>query len=252
MTRDISVLQRFRPRHLHLEPFPYIMIEDALPQDLYDQLAAQYPESSLGGHTHGFSDFRYYQKDFTDEHVTPLWREFVAFHSSRAFKDQVMRAIEPGMRHLYPEITDKYLTVDTILRHTGKPRGVAAMEVQFVMNSADVEKIRTPHLDQGRELFACLFYMKRPDDMSTGGDLYLYEKTTPDFEFRSGRLAPEDQIRPVTSMPYRANNLVIFLNSTNSIHGVGPRTKAQVIRRYVNITCHIREKLFLLDKTHEE
>lgn len=252
MTRNISVLQRFQPHHLHLEPFPYIMIEDALPQELYHQLAEQYPESSLGGHTHGFSDFRYYQKDFTDEHVTPLWQEFVAFHSSRAFKDQVVRAIEPGLRKLYPEITDKYLEVDTILRHTGKPKGVAAMEVQFVMNSADTEKIRTPHLDQGRELFACLFYMKKPDDTSIGGDLYIYEKIAPDFQFRSGRLAPEDQIRPVASMPYRANNLVIFLNSSNSIHGVGPRTNAQVIRRYVNITCHIREKLFLLDKTHEE
>lgn len=252
MTRDISILQRFRSEHLHLEPFPHIIIEDALPQDLYDRLAAEYPESSLGGYTHGFRDFRYYQMDFTPEHITPLWQEFVDFHSSRAFKDQVVRAIEPGLRRLYPEIADKYLEVDTILRHQGKPRGVAAMEVQFVMNSADTEKIRTPHLDQGRELFACLFYMKRPDDHSTGGDLYIYEKTTTDFEFKSGRLAPEDQIRTVSSVPYRANSLIIFLNSLDSIHGVGPRTGAQVLRRYVNITCHIREKLFLLDKTHEE
>lgn len=249
---NLSLLQNFRPEHLHLKPFPFIFIEDALPLELYDRLAAEYPESSLGGHTHGFKDFRYYQMDFSDEHITPLWQQFVDFHSGRDFKDQVVRALEPGLRRLYPDIADKYLEVDTILRHTGKPHNAAAMEVQFVMNSADTEKIRTPHLDQGRELFACLFYMKRPDDHSTGGDLLIYEKASADFEFLPGRIAPTDQIRPVANIPYRANNLVIFLNGTDSIHGVGPRENAQVLRRYVNITCHIREKLFLLDKTHEE
>lgn len=252
MTENLSLLQRFQSHHLHLEPFPYIMIEEALPWDLYYDLADQYPQSILAGHTQGFKDFRYLQADFSDEHVTPLWYEFAAFHTSRAYKDQVIAALEPGMRRYYPDLIEKYQTVDTSLRHHGKPHGTAAMELQFVMNSADTEKIRTPHLDQGRELFACLFYMKRPDDLSTGGDLLIYEKTTADFEFQPGRIAPADQIRAVASVPYRANNLVIFLNSLDSIHGVGPRHDAQVLRRYVNIDCHIREKLFVLDKRHAD
>lgn len=249
---NLSLLQRFRPSDLRLDPFPYIIIEGALPWDLYAQLAAEYPEAILGGQSSGFKDFRYCQADFTDQYVTPLWRDFVDFHTSRAYKDLVIKAIEPGLRRYYPDIVEKYLSVDVSLRHHGKPHGTAAMELQFVMNSADTEKIRTPHLDQGRELFACLFYMKRPDDTSTGGDLLIYEKTTSDFQFQPGRIAPPDRIRPVASVPYKANNLVIFLNSLNSIHGVGPRQGAQVLRRYVNIDCHIREKLFVLDQRHAQ
>ena len=228
------------------------MIEGALPWDLYHQLAAQYPESSLGGHTQGFKDFRYVQSEFTSQHITPLWQQFVDFHTSRLYKDQVIEAMAPGLQRRYPELLDKYFKIDVSLRHHGKPRTTAAMEVQFVMNSADTEKIRTPHLDQGRELFACLFYMKRPDDASTGGDLLIYEKASPEFEFLPGRIAPVDKIRPVARVPYAANNLVIFLNSLDSIHGVNPRENAQVLRRYVNIDCHIAEKLFRLDKPHAD
>lgn len=251
MKQNLSVLQNFTPDCLHLEPYPYIVIENALPQDIYAQLSDEYPEAVLEGCTQGFKDFRYYQWQFTKEYVSPLWQEFVDFHTSKEYKNQVMQCLEPGMRLRYPEIADKYLEVGVSLRHHGKPRNAAAMEVQFVMNSADTSSIRTPHLDQGRELFACLFYMKKPDDQSTGGDLVIYEKTTDDFEFISGRLAPLDKIRPVDCVPYHANTLVIFLNSIDSIHGVTPRQDAKIMRRYVNIDCHIAEKLFKIETTHE-
>lgn len=247
MTTNFSLLQNFQPSHLHLDPFPYIHIENALPQQLYDQLADQYPESILGGAVSGFKDFRYCQHEFTDQHVTPLWKQFIDFHSSKAYKDQVIQALEPGMRQYYNDITDKYLTCETILRNQGKPKLKAALEVQFVMNSADTEKIRTPHLDQGRELFACLFYMRKPEDVSDGGDLIIYKKNHEDFRFQSGRLAPVEHILEAGRVPYKPNSLVIFLNTSDSIHGVSLRNNASVFRRYVNIDCHVTEKLFVLE-----
>lgn len=244
---NLSVLQNFKPENLYLDPYPYIYIEDALPQDLYDQLAAEYPESILKGATTGFKDFRYCQHDFTDEHITPLWKKFVDFHTSKKYKNQVIQALEPGMRKYYSEITDKYLNIDVSLRRGGKAKTTAALEVQFVMNSFDTKKIRTPHLDQARELFACLFYMKKPEDKSEGGDLVVYKKLGNDFKFLEGRVAPIDRIEEVNRIKYKANNLIIFLNTFDSIHGVSPRNDPEIFRRYVNIDCHIAEKLFVLD-----
>lgn len=244
---NLSVLQNFKPENLYLYPFPYIYIENALPQNLYDQLASSYPESILNGATAGFKDFRYYQHDFTDQHVTSLWKDFVKFHTSKAYKDQVIQSLEPGMRKYYPEITDKYLNVDVSYRYEGKAKNTAALEVQFVMNSADTEKIRTPHLDQSRELFACLFYMKKPEDQSDGGDLIVYKKIGENFKFIEGRIAPLDRIKETNRIKYKANSLIIFLNTTDSIHGVSQRINAEVFRRYVNIDCHIAEKLFALE-----
>ena len=245
--KNLSVLQNFKPENLYLSPFPYIYIENALPQNLYDQLAAEYPESVLNGATTGFKDFRYYQHEFTDKHITPLWKEFIEFHTSKEYKDQVIRAIEPGMRKYYPEITDKYLDIDVSLRHAGKARTTAALEVQFVMNSFDTDKIRTPHLDQARELFASLFYMKKPEDNSEGGDLVIYKKIGDNFKFLEGRRAPTDRIEEVNRVTYKANSIVIFLNTFDSIHGVSSRINPEIFRRYVNIDCHVAEKLFVLD-----
>jgi len=244
---NLSLLQNFKLKNFHLEPFPHINIENALPEELYNQLAAEYPESILNGATSGFKDFRYEQHNFTKEHITPLWKQFIDYHTSKEYKDELIRAIEPGLKKYYPDIVEKYLTSGVVLRRTGKPVNAIAMEVQFVMNSADTEKIRTPHLDQGRELFACLFYMKKPEDLSAGGDLIVYKKTGNNFQFNSGRLAPEDRIEEVSRIKYQANNLVIFLNTVDSIHGVSRRENAEVFRRYVNIDGHVAEKLFRLE-----
>lgn len=242
---DFSVLQNFNDDCLHLNPFPYICIENALPTDLYERLAAEYPENILEDGPKSFSDFRYCQEDFSSEYITPLWKEFVDFHTSKEYKDQLINALLPGLQKYYPDIVEKYLKSEVCLRHE-TVQGALRLEVQFVMNSPDTRSIRTPHLDQARELFACLFYCKKPEDTSTGGDLIVYKKKTDPFVFNKGRIAPVDQIEEVTRVPYKANTLVAFLNTPDSIHGVSQRIDPTIIRRYVNIDGHVEEKLFRL------
>lgn len=242
---NLSVLQNFKSENLHLSPFPYICIENALPTDLYDQLAAEYPESILNDGPTSFSDFRYCQEDFSPKYVTPLWKKFVDFHTSKEYKDQLIKILKPALEKYYPDIVEKYLNSAVCLRHQAV-KGALRLEVQFVMNSPDTKSIRTPHLDQGRELFACLFYFKKPEDESTGGDLIIYKKTTDPFVFNSGRIAPVDQIEEVDRVPYKANTLAVFLNTPDSIHGVSQRVDPKIIRRYVNIDGHVEEKLFRL------
>lgn len=244
---NYSLLQRFTTQNFFLEPFPHFVVENALPSELYNTLATEYPESILNGNTSGFRDFRYKQSDFTPAHITNTWQKFVDYHTSKKFKTEVVKALLPGMLKYYPDITDKYVDIDVSLRHGGKARTTAAMEVQFVMNAADMNKIRTPHLDQAKELFACLFYMKKPEDQSQGGDLILYKKLEENCKFHLGRVAPLDKIQETKRVKYEANTLIGFLNSSDSIHGVSSRSNADVFRRYVNVDCHIAEKLFRLD-----
>ena len=242
---NLSVLQNFKNEDLHLDPFPYICIENALPTDLYNQLADEYPESVLENGPSSFSDFRYCQEDFDDKIVSPLWKKFVEFHTSKEYKDQLINILKPALEKYYPEIVEKYLNSDVCLRHQAV-RGALRLEVQFVMNSPDTKSIRTPHLDQGRELFACLFYFKKPEDTSTGGDLIIYKKAVDPFIFNSGRIAPIEDIEEVDRVQYKANTLAVFLNTPDSIHGVSQRIEPKTIRRYVNIDGHVEEKLFRL------
>ena len=57
-----TVLDKFDPaKHFFKDPYPHVIIEDALPQDLYNKLAKEFPvehikehQPLLEGHTHRY------------------------------------------------------------------------------------------------------------------------------------------------------------------------------------------------------
>jgi hypothetical protein len=117
------------------------------------------------------------------------------------------------------------------------------MEIQFVLNGMQEETVRTAHLDNGRELWAGLFYMRKPEDSSTGGDLQIF-KTVKEPTFHGVREVDMSTVEAVETVPYQANTLVLFLNTRHSLHGVTPRLGAPCVRRYINMTAHADRKLF--------
>ena len=249
---QLSVLQNFKPENLKTNPFPYIYIPEVLPWDLYERLEAEYPEQHCTkGETHGFGTMRYMQHEFDYENVvTPLWRDFAAYHTSKEYKDELIRAFRVPMTDLYPkgrfaeDLYTKYIRSDVSPRRA--PVGsTVRMELQFVMNAIDHKHIRTPHVDQSKELFACLFYFKKPEDKGEDGGLNIYRNTAgKQWRRVTGREAVPEDIKAVDHIPYKRNTMVCFLNSVDSLHGVTPRNNPSHIRRYVNIDGHIVEKLF--------
>ena len=252
MNNQLSVLQNFKPENLKTNPFPYIYIPEVLPWDLYERLEAEYPEQHCTkGETHGFGTMRYMQHEFDYENVvTPLWRDFAAYHTSKEYKDELIRAFRVPMTDLYPkgrfaeDLYTKYIRSDVSPRRA--PVGsTVRMELQFVMNAIDHKHIRTPHVDQSKELFACLFYFKKPEDKGEDGGLNIYRNTAgKQWRRVTGREAVPEDIKVVDHIPYKRNTMVCFLNSVDSLHGVTPRNNPSHIRRYVNIDGHIVEKLF--------
>mgnify|MGYP001487720898 FL=1 len=252
MNNQLSVLQNFKPENLKTNPFPYIYIPEVLPWDLYERLEAEYPEQHCTkGETHGFGTMRYMQHEFDYENVvTPLWRDFAAYHTSKEYKDELIRAFRVPMTDLYPkgrfaeDLYTKYIRSDVSPRRA--PVGsTVRMELQFVMNAIDHKHIRTPHVDQSKELFACLFYFKKPEDKGEDGGLNIYRNTAgKQWRRVTGREAVPEDIKAVDHIPYKRNTMVCFLNSVDSLHGVTPRDNPTHTRRYVNIDGHIVEKLF--------
>ena len=249
---NLSVLQNFNPDlHLKTDPFPYIHIPEVLPWDLYERLEAEYPEQHITKMQEGgFGTARYCQHEFDYNHVTPLWRDFAAYHSSKQYKDEVVRAFRKPMTDLYPkgrfaeDLYTKYIRSDVSPRRN--PVGATVrMEMQFVVNAKDHIQIRTPHVDQSKELFACLFYFKNPQDTKEDGGLNIYRNTAgKQWRRVTGREAVAEDIEVVDHIPYKRNTMACFLNSVNSLHRVTPRENPTHHRRYVNIDGHVVEKLF--------
>ena len=244
---NLSVLQNFKPEHFKMEPFPHIHIPQVLPWSLYKELEETYPEDlMLIGGTHGFDTKRYQQKDFDYSRITALWKAFSDYHTSKDFKDEVIKAFQEAINKHYKELYIKYARADVKGRYEIGNVNAIKMEMQFVINAIDAKFIRTPHVDQARELFAFLFYFKKFDDKGDDGGLNLYKKKTKGQWRRTGsnREANMEDIEVVGTIPYAKNTIVGFLNTVNSIHGVTPRENATTIRRYINIDAHVPDKLF--------
>ena len=82
----LSVLQK--KTNLILDPYPHFVIEDALPDKIYDQLDAEWPKRQLL-ETTPFDDGICYRlksdQMLKPDVVSTLWKEFAEYHTSAQF-----------------------------------------------------------------------------------------------------------------------------------------------------------------------
>lgn len=241
---NLDITQDLTHDDLIMDPCPYFAVEPALPWPLYDQLVAEYPEAHMmqDGKTH-FQARRYRQHEFEPGTITLLWQDFVAYHNSRQFKDRVLDLFVPALEKYYPTLADRLRQAAVSARHDAVA-GTVQLEMQFVLNGQQDTTVRTAHLDNSRELFAGLLYMRRPDDTSTGGDIQVFRKLVDQPGYTGIREVNLDHVAVAGTVPYRANSLILFLNTHDTIHGVTPRIGATCVRRYINIDAHQDQKLF--------
>ena len=241
---NLDVTQTITVDDLIMDPCPYFYIHNALPESLYNQLAAEYPEAHMmqdGKIT--FQARRYRQHEFVEDTISTLWQEFIDYHTSQAYKDRVLSLFAPALEKYYPEYANTLISAPVTPRHSGVS-GAVQMELQFVLNGQQEETVRTIHLDNAKELFAGLLYMRKPEDRSTGGDIQMFKSLVDNPEFTGIREVNPTQVTWAGTVPYQANTMVLFLNTKDTLHGVTPRTGADCFRRYINIDAHQDRKLF--------
>ena len=227
----LSIIQK-KPE-LILEPYPHFVIEDALPQRIYDQLEKEWPEAQLLS-TEPFDQGICYRLK-ADEMLKPgkvsnLWKEFTEYHTSIEFyKDmvQVFGEFVPAVENLSlsPRGWD-----------TGNDK--IGTDCQTVMHKPIDFSSRTAHIDNPREIYAALLYMPYKNDKSTGGEFQIHETHADILEVNKngGREVNEKAGEVVKTVPYRPNTLVVFCNnSTRCVHSVSSRKDAVLHRRSVNI-----------------
>jgi hypothetical protein len=259
MSNRLSILSNLGERRLALEPFPHIVIENALDGDVYDALMAAFPSlDTVRDRTDGLENNTLYMRPalavLSNDGFSPLFREMFAYHVSIDFWHELTPLLATTMRSLQPDLEERIGTPFEDWRVTTRGSDDDAAEVvldcQFCVNSPVTEpsSVRTAHIDKAYKFFNALLYCRHPDDDADGGDLVLYRfKSKPGFS-GAGRTAIPNRVEPVVSVAYQPNTLVLFLNSPLSVHGVTPRPVTRHIRRYINITGMVRQDLFRVPK----
>ena len=227
---------------LEVIPYPHFVIEDALPDDLYDHLEREWPTTQLLN-TQPFDGgicFRLKADEMLKPFVVPnVWREFTEYHTSPEFFKQVAEVFGD----LMPEVQDVENTLSP--RGWDKGQDLIGTDCQTVMHKPIDYSSRTPHIDNPREIYAGLLYMPYNDDESKGGEFQIHETENKITEVNKsgGREVPDGlQGRVVKRVPYRSNTFVMFLNnSSRSVHSVSARVNPTTHRRSVNIIAEFNK-----------
>ena len=217
------------------DPYPHFIIQDALPDDIYQELYRTRPSpEEIIGHRRIIENQRVDipTRDALNLSLPAIWHEFIEYHSSKAFVSELLElfGIKPPKYSCGVRGTG-YFDIST--------------ECQPGINTplTVTQSVRGPHLDNPIELYGGMFYMPDPNDLSFGGELEVYRLIdTPRF---FGKLEIDPSCcELVDIVPYKANTLVMFMNGPKSVHGVSPRTPTQTYRQLVNLIGEVQTPLF--------
>jgi hypothetical protein len=248
--RAPTILSRIQPDQLSLEPFPFVSAPDCLDAALFRTLSSSMPVPKYGPDTP--SNMLTLGSPFErplDAALNDTWQAFAKAHVVRDFFEEAMALLGDAIRAVHPDLETRIgrrlEEADVSWRGAGADTDFQ-LDFQLSYNSPvrEVSSVRGPHLDKTRRLVSALLYMPQPGD-DAGGDLVVYRfKGARRFQ---GVAADLDDVEPVTVVPYEPNRLMLFVNGTDSVHGVLPRAVTDKVRRYVNLFIDYREPLFSLD-----
>lgn len=247
-----SVLQNKENIQFRANPFPYFIIDEALPWDLYNKLNTEFPKFkkiiSKDKALNELRDNTAYRlnasESLKDDEISQEWKNFVLYHTSHEFTDELFSIFEKEIKEIY-KVDKSQLPNEKNIGIRFLKKNYFNTDCQFVINSPTKGEtsVIEPHLDNPKEFYAGLLYMKDPDDTSIGGNLTTHKFIGEPSFYGKSRVRHE-KVDLIEEIEYKANRLAVFLNSPYSIHGVTKRSKTDSYRKYMNIIGEFNQPLF--------
>jgi hypothetical protein len=250
-----SLLRNATSSNIETQPFPHIVINNALPHSLAQSLTASFPlsEFKLGQNNKRF-DISVSQLDNLNS-ISDEWRRFIYFHSSKYFFSQILQLFKdhlPQKNELSNIVNNKKISVGRRKVDSFESSDIL-MDAQISINSPVIKKssVRKIHVDHPNKIFSGLFYLRMPKDESGGGDLQLCSwksnySLKQKLKFYKEGVA-EKHINVDKVIKYQSNVCVLFLNSIDALHGVTPRHVTDQTRTFVNLVGEVPFDLYKKD-----
>jgi hypothetical protein len=238
-----------------LDPFPHVVIDDALEPDVYAALVASFPrwQRVVGGErTQNNRNYRLCaQTILADPEFGSAWREVMALHTSGEFFRDVIALFGDSIRALHPSLESslgkRLEDAATNVRYA-EPFADFALDCQLTWTSPVRRRSSSApaHIDREVALYAGMLYMRPPDDGVDGGDLELYRFRPGQRHYNDDRSIDLRRLEVCRRIPYAANRLVFFIHSPDSIHGVTQRAPTPLPRIHINFIAERQQKIFSL------
>ena len=246
---QISLLNNADKVSLSLIPFPHIIIKDALSKSLANQLTSEFPMESFDTSMNNTRVDISASKVKNANDISSLWKEFINYHSSKEFFQEVIQVFKPCLSE------NEY---ESYLKFSSGIRGIDSHKEKQVLLDAQISintpvikttSVRKAHVDNTNKLFSGLYYLRSPDDNSKGGDLELlnWNKSYTDRQkikfYREG--VSSKHFSTFKKIKYENNVAILFLNSIDALHLVTPRNPTTHARCFVNLVGELDHDIFM-------
>ena len=240
-----NVFEKFENKHLFLDPFPHIVINNALPikenSEIIQELSyaksialSEIDKKNIQGR------YTIPNKLINSEKNFLKFNAFNEAHSDKEFGSKVIEIFKPYIHEHLPE-----LPMNEIEDYS-KP------EASFMVNNPPIASSyspRGPHLDNRKDIFAFLYYVCQDDKKVKGGNLQLFKYKDYFRGFDRGSRIDQGYLKPesielVKEIEYKNNTLVILLNGINSVHGVEPLGLESSPRTYFTGGCQYKKDCY--------
>jgi len=246
--QNISILSKAAKTMISLEPFPHIIIENALPALLAEKLTNEFPLDCFDLESNNCRLDIPASKIQSFKSITQAWHEFIQFHSSEAFLNQILDLFSEHVnnsillenKNFYPGVRGEDLN----------KKNNIFLDAQISVNTPVTIKssVRGIHTDNTNKLYSGLFYLRLPNDYSEGGDLELY-KWNEGYSLQEKIKYYKEgidlmHVKKSKKIKYKNNLAIIFLNSIDSLHAVTPREITNKPRCFVNLVGELDRDIF--------
>jgi hypothetical protein len=243
------------------DPYPHIVVENALPADVADTLLAEMPpvEVFTRDAPRG-SNLRFALPSpaaLADPRISAAWK--AALQECNAgmgsLLGHLLRRLGGHLLRSFPDFPSRFAPLEQLRAvpraQPDRRRHQVGMDAQMVINTPALTggtAVRGPHLDQPDKLLSALLYLRAPDDDSTGGELELYAARTAGVRFDVANDTSNESVQLVRRYPYRHNLLILPLGLPTALHGVSPRRATARPRYHLHLVGELAAPLFTIPR----
>ncbi|MBF0195625.1 MAG: 2OG-Fe(II) oxygenase [Magnetococcales bacterium] len=238
-----TVFARATKEHIIMEPFPHLVLENALPHDVFHKLLSTRPHYPSSMNTSNKLLPIYANLILSLDFYNKEWKNFIAKHTTPDIYYKMRELFADCWPESQPVLPKKTTRFGLFHRDSWQNGGLDVLTDARVDISSPVygkaSSHRKAHLDEPNRLFSALFYMRDDDDDSQGGGLDLFSFTGEPCRPLDVFELPDTKVKRVKTYPYKANTLVAFPQSINAIHGAQIREVTSHERTFVFITAEV-------------
>jgi hypothetical protein len=207
------------------DPFPYFVVEDWLPPALYHALLKAIPPLEFFAEKPAHKQQLSVPPTIAPEYARQVWEFLSGFVVGKCLRGLVADKLAGP--------TDDY--VRTIC-----PAAAGAWQSNVKINVSEGRLMLRrpgyalePHRDPRWGFITCLAYLARPGDSEVYGTSLYRVRNDREAPDESAYYVEKDSCELVTTVPFRANNLLVFLNSEGA-HGASiPKDAPATVERYM-------------------